>query len=282
MIRLISILLFSFYIHSAKAFENIKINFGNYSLNKYEITIEEFIRYAKKNNKLVSLSEQNLVDCSDNFGNEGCMGGWPSSAMDYVIKNKGIDTEDSYSYQGIDENCKYNKTYQLGINNFTDVSKEEFKSIYLKGLQSKNIPSQKEYHKFDNSHIPHSIDWRADGLVTNIKDQGQCGSCWAFSAVGTMEGQHAKKNNKLVSLSEQNLVDCSNNFGNEGCMGGWPSSAMDYVIKNKGIDTEDSYSYEGIDESCKYNKTYKGATISNVVFAFCSCSFFDFFLFGYR
>ena len=171
--------------------------------------------------------------------------------------------EKNYDYIYV-HNAK-NKTYQLGINNFTDVSKEEFKSIYLTGLKKTNVPIEKEYHKYDNSHIPNSIDWRADSLVTNVKDQGQCGSCWAFSAVGTMEGQHAKKKN-LVSLSEQNLIDCSFNFGNEGCGGGWPSDAMDYVIKNDGLDTEDTYKYEAEDDSCRYNKTDSGATISKVIY----------------
>ena len=172
--------------------------------------------------------------------------------------------QDNYEY--IQQHNGKNKSYSLGINNFTDVSRDEFKSIYLKQLKNNIKPIKKIYHKYDKSHIPQSIDWRASGIVTNVKDQGQCGSCWAFSAVGTMEGQHAKKTGNLVSLSEQNLVDCSDNFGNEGCNGGWPYAAMDYVIKNKGIDTEDTYTYEAEDDKCRYNKTDKGATVSNVVF----------------
>ena len=94
-----------------------------------------------------------------------------------------------------------------------------------------------------NNSFPSSIDWRAAGLVTNVKDQGECGSCWAFSAVGAIEGQHAKNTSNLVSLSEQNLVDCATNYSCMGCDGGWPYAAMDYVIKNKGIDTESDYQY---------------------------------------
>ena len=172
--------------------------------------------------------------------------------------------KDNYKY--IQEHKNKNKTYNIGINNFTDVSRNEFKSIYLKGLKKTYNPTKKTYHHYDNVYIPSSIDWRANGLVTNVKDQGQCGSCWAFSAVGTIEGQHAKKTGNLVSLSEQNLVDCSYSYGDEGCGGGWPSSAMEYVIKNKGIDTEDSYSYEAEDDSCRYNKTNSGATVKDVIY----------------
>jgi len=113
------------------------------------------------------------------------------------------------------------------------------------------------------SALPESVDWRANGWVDDVKDQGQCGSCWAFSAVGAMEGQHANVTGNLVSLSEQNLVDCVSTC--YGCGGGWMSYAMEYVLTNHGVDTETGYPYKGVDEQCAFNTTDVGATIYAVV-----------------
>ncbi|XP_034280973.1 cathepsin S isoform X2 [Pantherophis guttatus] len=136
-------------------------------------------------------------------------------------------------------------SYELGMNNLGDMTNEEV-SLLLTGLK---IPSW--WNRNSTSHksivgigIPDSIDWRDKGYVTNVKDQYSCGACWAFSAVGALEAQLKLKTGKLVSLSPQNLVDCSNFYGNHGCNGGYMPAAFQYIIDNNGINSDASYPYK--------------------------------------
>jgi len=170
---------------------------------------------------------------------------------------------------------KQNNGVVLGVNNFADLTNEEFRQKYNGYNVATNINKE---HKTKETFGPGaascpagnssgdyttSCDWRNAGVVTGIKNQGQCGSCWAFSTTGSVEGAHALSTSTLVSLSEQDLVDCSDAEGNEGCNGGLMDQAFEYIIKNKGIDTEASYPYVGVDEKCTFKAANVGATISS-------------------
>jgi len=156
-------------------------------------------------------------------------------------------------------------SYTLGMNKFADLTLSEFVAL-MNGYNETNsrpkLLGRKIYMYNPKIQAPDSVDWRDKGYVTDIKDQGQCGSCWAFSSTGSLEGQHFKATGKLVSLSEQNLVDCSQKQGNMGCNGGLMDQAFDYIKENNGIDTEVSYPYEAVDNQCRFKSENVGATDS--------------------
>ncbi|XP_054462445.1 cathepsin S-like [Anoplopoma fimbria] len=157
-------------------------------------------------------------------------------------------------------------TYELAINHLGDLTTEEITG----SLMGTIVPSDLERGPSNfirlNHTLPLSMDWRDEGLVTEVKMQGSCGSCWAFSAVGALEGQLKKSTGVLISLSPQNLVDCSVKYGNHGCNGGFMSNAFQYVIKNQGIDSEADYPYVGMRGRCKYNKQQRAANCSGYAF----------------
>jgi len=157
-------------------------------------------------------------------------------------------------------------TYSMAVNEFADMTFAEFHSkmtgynrVDMAHHRSKNGP-----HKSLKAPLASSLDWRAKGAVTPVKNQGQCGSCWSFSATGSMEGAHQIKTGNLVSLSEQQLVDCSTAQGNQGCNGGLMDQAFQYVITNSGITSEDQYPYTAAQGTCQTNVTTV-ATISSFV-----------------
>lgn len=149
-------------------------------------------------------------------------------------------------------------SYWLGINEHADKTDEEFGEM-SNYVMPENITGS-TYLSPNNVQIPDSVDWRTEGYVTPVKNQAACGSCWAFSATGSLEGQHFKKTKTLVSLSEQNLVDCSTTQGNHGCKGGSMLLAFEYIKMNNGIDTEASYPYEAKDLTCRFKASDVGAT----------------------
>jgi len=158
------------------------------------------------------------------------------------------------------------RSFVVAVNNFTDYTNVEFRQRFNGLKASGSARSGASIHSANSvADLPDTVDWTTKGVVTPVKDQGQCGSCWAFSAVASIEGQHALKTGDLVSLSEQNLVDCSTSQGNMGCGGGLMDYAFQYVIQNKGIDTEASYAYKAMDEACLFNAKSIGATIASYV-----------------
>ena len=158
-------------------------------------------------------------------------------------------------------------SYKMKMNKYGDMLRHEFinavngfnNSINAR-LGSQSQPVGAAYIEPANVKVPAAVDWRPQGAVTKVKDQGHCGSCWAFSATGSLEGQHFRRTGVLVSLSEQNLIDCSGKYGNNGCNGGLMDQAFQYIKDNRGVDTEITYPYEGEDDKCRYNMRNTGAS----------------------
>uniref|UniRef100_G3NIE8 Cathepsin S, ortholog2, tandem duplicate 1 n=1 Tax=Gasterosteus aculeatus aculeatus TaxID=481459 RepID=G3NIE8_GASAC len=158
------------------------------------------------------------------------------------------------------------QTYELAMNHMGDLTTEEITGM----LMGTSVPSDLERGPSSfvrlNTSLPQSLDWRDEGLVTEVKLQGSCGSCWAFSAVGALEGQLKKTKGILLSLSSQNLLDCSGKCGNHGCKGGFMSNAFKYVVRNHGIASDASYPYVGMQGPCNYDSEHRAANCSGYVF----------------
>ncbi|CAH0545768.1 unnamed protein product [Brassicogethes aeneus] len=155
-------------------------------------------------------------------------------------------------------------TYKQGINQFSDWTEKEFLAFLTLSVPPEKIQSDKFFES--NETIPSEIDWRTKGAVLNwVKNQGACGSCWAFSVAGTLESHNQIKNGKLISLSEQNLLDCSTSYGNGGCGGGHMSSAFNYVTDH-GIMSLEDYPYDWVQKECRYNQSKVVVNSKGVVF----------------
>ncbi|KAL5777703.1 hypothetical protein ACOSP7_010629 [Xanthoceras sorbifolium] len=168
----------------------------------------------------------------------------------------------------IDEHNSDNRTYKVGLNQFADLKNEEYRFMYLGAKKSvkKNTLKAKNSDRYlprVGEALPDFVDWRKEGAVADVKDQGSCGSCWAFSTIAAVEGINKIVTGDLISLSEQELVDCDTSY-NEGCNGGLMDYAFEFIINNGGIDSDEDYPYTAMDGRCDtYRKNAKVVSIDD-------------------
>ena len=154
----------------------------------------------------------------------------------------------------ISQHNSQNHTWTMGVNQFADLTSLEFKQQYSGCYHSRTYDSLEGFGDLESTVLPESVNWTNVGAVTPVKNQGQCGSCWAFSTIGSTESAWFISNNESVSLSEQQLVDCSGAEGNQGCNGGLMDYGFQYIIDNKGITSETNYPYTAQDGTCNKQK----------------------------
>eukprot|EP01138_Halocafeteria_seosinensis_P004083 gb/GECG01004175.1/.p1 GENE.gb/GECG01004175.1/~~gb/GECG01004175.1/.p1 ORF type:complete len:325 (+),score=31.06 gb/GECG01004175.1/:1-975(+) len=155
--------------------------------------------------------------------------------------------------------------WSMSVNAFAHLTQAEFAARYIggwRGPSKRTNPVATEHLRADPVDLPTSVDWSQRGAVTAIKNQGQCGSCWAFSTTGSVEGINFINNGNLISLSEQQLVDCSGSYGNQGCNGGLMDNAFKYIINAGGLCSESAYPYQGVDGTCRASSCQKVVQIS--------------------
>ncbi|XDV28727.1 hypothetical protein PO909_031944 [Leuciscus waleckii] len=165
----------------------------------------------------------------------------------------------------IDHHNAGNHKFSMGLNQFSDMTFAEFKKSYLL-TEPQNCSATRGNHLSSNGPYPDMIDWRNKGhYVTDVKNQGPCGSCWTFSTTGCLESVTAIATGKLLQLAEQQLVDCAGAFNNHGCNGGLPSQAFEYIMYNKGLMTEEDYPYKAKDGECRFKPQLAAAFVKDVV-----------------
>jgi len=159
------------------------------------------------------------------------------------------------------------RSWTMGVTPFTDMTPQEFKDRVVTDVCEDHFQSKAKINKAKAKlrkgrrrvavDTPSSVDWRDSGAVTPVKNQGSCGSCWAFSTTGAIEGRYQIAKGTLNSLSEQELVDCDT--GSNGCNGGSMDQGFEWVQDNGGLCLDSVYTYKGVDGTCmdstckKYN-----------------------------
>lgn len=205
----------------------------------------------------------------------------PASAFrDWAVRYSKPYLDDAVEFQNRFkvwlENLEYVVAYNarttshwLHLNHLADLTTVEYSTGLLgydnkaRMAQNRLRSSKFSYADVDADSLPPSIDWRSQGAVTPVKNQGACGSCWAFATTGAVEGINALVTNELVALSEQELVDCDTEK-DQGCSGGLMDYAYEFIIKNGGLDTEEDYPYTAQDDVCdEKKKNRRVVTISS-------------------
>jgi len=183
--------------------------------------------------------------------------------LKFVAKyGKSYGTKEEFEFRGdvfkntlaalAEVNSQNDNTFRVGLNKFADWTPAEYKRM----LSYKPIRGSQAFsaQTAENVSIPDSIDWRSKGAVNPVQDQGQCGSCWAFSAIGAIEGRYQISTGTLKKFSEQQLVDCAGgSYGNLGCNGGDMGTAIQYSA-DFGNELEVDYPYAGVDQKCAFQK----------------------------
>lgn len=173
--------------------------------------------------------------------------------------------EDALRESIFDENQEIIKTqneaglgYTLAVNQFADLTLDEFKATYLtRGASAASDMPTLAVHEYDGEELAASVDWTTQGAVTGVKDQGSCGGCWSFAATGALEGASKVAGNSLISLSEQQFLDCDKT--DSGCGGGLEYQGWNFFKNaNQGICTEASYSYKAKNGNCAYSSCTLG------------------------
>jgi len=160
-----------------------------------------------------------------------------------------------------EHNAMYGHEFTQAVNDLSDLTEEEYKKYYLSGyIPAKEGEAKGPMYVPTEGPIPNEVDWRQQGLVTGVKNQGRCGSCYSFSATGALEGQWMKQHGQLLELSEKQIVDCSGRFGNMGCQGGRFQSSWQYIASAGGIESESAYPYQPSKGWCQFNR---GQVVAN-------------------
>ncbi|EEF46275.1 thiol protease aleurain-like [Ricinus communis] len=176
--------------------------------------------------------------------------------MRFAIFSENLDFIRSTNRKGL--------SYTLAVNDFADLTWQEFQKHRLGAAQNCSATT-KGNHKLTGVALPDTKDWREVGIVSPVKNQGHCGSCWTFSTTGALEAAYHQAFGKGISLSEQQLVDCAGAFNNFGCHGGLPSQAFEYIKYNGGLETEEAYPYTGEDGACKFSSENVGIQVLDSV-----------------